>query len=97
MKDEGFGCWIMVTTHFFYPPIILQIIPGPVEKVLKDAGKGKSDIDEIVLVGGSTRIPKIQSLLSDDILKLIGTKTYPLLEIRNCSRNSIEADPLKLR
>ena len=36
----------------------------PVEKVLKDAKMSKSQIDEIVLVGGSTRIPKIQSLLS---------------------------------
>ena len=36
----------------------------PVEKVLKDSGLGKSEIDEIVLVGGSTRIPKVQELLS---------------------------------
>ena len=36
----------------------------PVEKVLLDAKKGKSDIDEIVLVGGSTRIPKLQEMLS---------------------------------
>lgn len=31
----------------------------PVEKALKDADKTKDQIDEIVLVGGSTRIPKI--------------------------------------
>ena len=37
----------------------------PVEKVLKDASIDKSKVDEIVLVGGSTRIPKVQSLLSD--------------------------------
>merc|ERR1712160_100931 len=37
----------------------------PVENVLKDAGVGKGQIHEIVLVGGSTRIPKIQSMLSD--------------------------------
>ncbi|GCE98323.1 ATPase with role in protein import into the ER [Zygosaccharomyces mellis] len=35
----------------------------PVEKVLEDAGLTKKDIDDIVLVGGSTRIPKVQSLL----------------------------------
>ncbi|KAK6204458.1 78 kDa glucose-regulated protein [Scheffersomyces amazonensis] len=35
----------------------------PVERVLKDAGVKKSDIDDIVLVGGSTRIPKVQELL----------------------------------
>ena len=37
----------------------------PVEKVMRDAKVSKSDVDEIVLVGGSTRIPKIQELLSD--------------------------------
>ncbi|CAG8447615.1 17014_t:CDS:2 [Gigaspora rosea] len=37
----------------------------PVRKVLKDAKMEKKDINEIVLVGGSTRIPKIQSLLQD--------------------------------
>ena len=37
----------------------------PVEKVLRDAKVSKSDVDEIVLVGGSTRIPKIKSLLKD--------------------------------
>lgn len=35
----------------------------PVELVLKDAKKSVDDIDEVVLVGGSTRIPKIQDLL----------------------------------
>ncbi|KAK7686854.1 ATPase with role in protein import into the ER [Cerrena zonata] len=35
----------------------------PVEQVLKDAGVKKSEIDDIVLVGGSTRIPKVQELL----------------------------------
>ena len=37
----------------------------PVQKVLTDASLSKSDIDDIVMVGGSTRIPKIQSLLSE--------------------------------
>ncbi|KAK0463575.1 heat shock protein 70 [Desarmillaria tabescens] len=37
----------------------------PVEQVLKDADISKDDIDEIVLVGGSTRIPKIQQMLRD--------------------------------
>ena len=37
----------------------------PVENVLKDAGVGKGQVHEIVLVGGSTRIPKIQTMLSD--------------------------------
>lgn len=37
----------------------------PVQQVLKDSGLAKSAVDEIVLVGGSTRIPRIQKLLSD--------------------------------
>jgi L1 cell adhesion molecule like protein len=36
----------------------------PVEKVLRDAGVDKAGVDEVVLVGGSTRIPKVQALLS---------------------------------
>ncbi|KAJ5352282.1 Heat shock protein 70 family [Penicillium brevicompactum] len=37
----------------------------PVQQVLKDSGMPKNKVDEIVLVGGSTRIPRIQKLLSD--------------------------------
>ncbi|KAI4970716.1 hypothetical protein ZWY2020_001630 [Hordeum vulgare] len=37
----------------------------PVKKAMADAGLNKADIDEIVLVGGSTRIPKVQQLLKD--------------------------------
>lgn len=38
---------------------------NPVEKVLTDSGMKKTEINDIVLVGGSTRIPKIQQLLKD--------------------------------
>merc|ERR1712054_8188 len=38
---------------------------GPVTKVMEDADMSKSEVDEIVLVGGSTRIPKGQTLLKD--------------------------------
>jgi heat shock protein 1/8 len=38
---------------------------GPVERVMRDAKLAKNDVDEIVLVGGSTRILKIQSMLSE--------------------------------
>ena len=37
----------------------------PVEQVLKEANLKKEDINEIVLVGGSTRIPKVQQLLKE--------------------------------
>ena len=43
---------------------------APVEKALKDAGISKSDIDEVILVGGSTRIPKIQ----EEVEKFFGKK-----------------------
>jgi len=38
---------------------------GPVEKVLADAKLKKQDIHELILVGGSTRIPKVQQLLKE--------------------------------
>ena len=37
----------------------------PVETVMDDSGLKRSEIDEIVLVGGSTRIPKVQQLIKD--------------------------------
>jgi heat shock protein 5 len=37
----------------------------PIELVLKDAKKTIADIDEVVLVGGSTRIPKVQEMLKN--------------------------------
>merc|ERR1712070_1358817 len=42
----------------------------PVKKALKDAGLNKSDINEVILVGGSTRIPIIQS----EVEKFFGKK-----------------------
>ena len=43
---------------------IFQRTMAPVEQVLSDAKVSKSQVDEIVLVGGSTRIPKIRELLT---------------------------------
>ena len=43
---------------------LFQKCMEPVQKVLKDSGVSKSSVDEIVLVGGSTRVPKIQELLT---------------------------------
>jgi len=44
---------------------LFQKTLGPLQKVLKDAAKKKTDIHEVVLVGGSTRIPKVQEILKD--------------------------------
>merc|ERR1712194_335776 len=38
---------------------------GPVKQVMEDSGLKKTQVDEIVLVGGSTRIPKVQQLIKD--------------------------------
>jgi molecular chaperone DnaK len=42
---------------------ILKRTLGPCERALKDAGVATADIDEVVLVGGSTRIPKVQEMV----------------------------------
>src|SRR5947208_1608098 len=44
---------------------ILQRSVGPCKQALSDAGVKLSDIDEVVLVGGSTRIPKVQQIVRD--------------------------------
>jgi len=44
---------------------ILQRSVGPCKQALQDAGITPKDIDEVVLVGGSTRIPKVQQIVRD--------------------------------
>ncbi|HEV8169563.1 MAG TPA: molecular chaperone DnaK, partial [Pyrinomonadaceae bacterium] len=44
---------------------ILTRLRGPVETALKDAGVDAKKIDEVVLVGGSTRIPKVQEIVKE--------------------------------
>lgn len=45
-------------------PFFKECIP-PVTKVLKDSGMSKNQIHEVVLVGGSTRIPKIVQMIQE--------------------------------
>ena len=49
----------------------------PLENVLKDAKMSKSQIDEVVLVGGSTRIPKIQSMVQEFTVLIPRNSTIP--------------------
>lgn len=65
--SEGLDMNILLTRAKFESLCadIFQRTMKPVEVVLQDAKMSKSDVDEIVLVGGSTRIPKIQELLSN--------------------------------
>ncbi len=44
--------------------LIARTIP-PMEKALKDAGLTKGQVDEVILVGGSTRIPKVQEVVKE--------------------------------
>ena len=44
---------------------LLERCKTPVEKAIKDAGISKSDLNEVVLVGGSTRIPAVQQLVKE--------------------------------
>jgi molecular chaperone DnaK len=44
---------------------LIQKTIGPVERALKDSGLTPSQIDEVILVGGMTRVPKVQQLVKD--------------------------------
>ncbi len=50
---------------------LLQKCTEPCKTAMKDAGLSNSDIDEVILVGGSTRIPAVQDMVE----KLFGKKT----------------------
>lgn len=49
----------------------------PVRDVIKSANIQKEDIDEIILIGGSTRIPKIQELLQEEFGRKLNTEVNP--------------------
>ena len=58
----------MAISRAQFEQLIDQLIErcrGPVNRALKDAKLSASDIDEVVLVGGSTRIPKVQQLVKE--------------------------------
>jgi len=64
-ESEDYNC--VITRAKFEElclPLFKETIP-PVEKVLKDSGLAKNSIHEVVLVGGSTRIPKVIQLITD--------------------------------
>ena len=48
---------------------LLQKTMGPCRQALQDAGLSAKDIDEVVMVGGSTRIPRVQQLVKDQFGK----------------------------
>src|SRR3990167_11280802 len=64
---EGVDCNMIITRAKFEDLCgdLFNQGMAPVEQVLKQGKTSKSQIDEIVLVGGSTRVPKVQQLLSE--------------------------------
>ena len=48
---------------------VFNLCKEPILEVLEKSGDKKNDIDEIILVGGSTRIPKIQSILKNFLME----------------------------
>lgn len=64
---DGVDCNVVITRAKFEDLCgdLFRQGMDPVEHVLRDSKKSKSQVDEIVLVGGSTRVPKVQQLLSD--------------------------------
>ncbi|REH79914.1 molecular chaperone DnaK [Staphylococcus felis] len=48
---------------------LIQKTMGPTRQAMKDAGLSNSDIDEVILVGGSTRIPAVQEAIKKEIGK----------------------------
>ncbi len=56
---------------------LLDRVRGPVEAALKDAKLSKSDIDEVILVGGSTRIPAVKKLVQEMLGKAPNQSVNP--------------------
>uniref|UniRef100_A0A3Q4AQX0 Heat shock 70 kDa protein 13 n=1 Tax=Mola mola TaxID=94237 RepID=A0A3Q4AQX0_MOLML len=60
---------------------LFQKILAPVETVLKEGHVEKEDVDEVVLVGGSTRIPRIRKLISEYFQKEPNTSLDPEMAV----------------
>lgn len=64
---DGFDMQIMLTRAKFESLCddLFRSTLGPVENVLHDSKVSKSEVDDVVLVGGSSRIPRVQALLKE--------------------------------
>ena len=56
---------------------LIQKTIGPVEKALKDAGVSKSDIKDVIMVGGMTRMPKVQEVVKNFFGKDLNNTVNP--------------------
>lgn len=59
---------------------LVESTKGPTQQALKDAGLSKSDINQVILVGGSTRIPAVQDLVK----QLIGKEPHKGINPDEC-------------
>ena len=60
--------FILKVTRALFEEIVSKLLDrciAPVDNALKDSGLNKGQIDEVVMVGGSSRIPKVQALVSE--------------------------------
>mmetsp|Transcript_23580 Transcript_23580/g.60531 ORF Transcript_23580/g.60531 Transcript_23580/m.60531 type:complete len:625 (-) Transcript_23580:167-2041(-) len=64
-EGRDFSCTITRALFEDISADLLQRLMDPVSQVLADAGLGPEAVDDIVLVGGSTRIPRVQEILSE--------------------------------
>lgn len=64
---DGHDCCVTITRARFEDLCadLFNKTMVPLEKVLRDSGVSKSGVDEVILVGGTTRVPRIQQLLSE--------------------------------
>ncbi|MFP4580932.1 MAG: molecular chaperone DnaK [Candidatus Sumerlaeia bacterium] len=70
MSDKGPLTLEMTITRDTFEDLIRDLIEStrePIEKALKDAGIGTKDIDTVLLVGGSTRIPMVQDFVKSKL------------------------------
>ena len=70
--DEGPLNFEMTLTRAKFEELVDDLLEStldPVRKALKDANLTKNDIDKVLLVGGSTRIPKVQEIIKNELGK----------------------------
>ena len=70
--DEGPLNFEMTLTRAKFEELVDDLLEStlePVRKALKDANLTKKDIDKVLLVGGSTRIPKVQEIIKNELGK----------------------------
>ena len=65
--EKGYNLDLTVSREEFEEATadLLAATEGPMDQVLADAGMGRDDVDKVLLVGGSTRMPQVESFVAD--------------------------------